>query len=249
MNVLDVVQLRVTYRGFTLGPIDLTIPRGDVVSLIGPNGSGKSTLIRSVLGLGQNVSGGDVQILGEPALSRPRQVFSRVAYVTDSPRDVLAEFTAREYWNYCRLAVESAGGTAIAGFEERVEEYARMLDFPADHRRPISALSLGTARKAQIIGALVGDPELVVLDEPFIGLDFIASRAFEALLADLRRRRITLLASSHDLDLASRLADRIVVLYDGRIVLDERVDALPNGVEQAVSAALGAARLTRGHRG
>ncbi|CCE74446.1 ATP-binding cassette domain-containing protein [Clavibacter nebraskensis] len=242
MSVLRVSDLQVRYRGFTLGPVDLVLERGDFASLIGPNGSGKSTLIRAALGLEPGMASGTVEILGQPALRRPRQTFSRVSYVTDSPRDVLAEFTAREYWDYCRIAFESARGEPIEGWDERADVYAAMLDFPADQRRPISALSLGTARKAQIIAALLPAPDLVVLDEPFIGLDFIASRAFEALLLQLKQSQVSVLASSHDLDLAARVANRILVLREGRLLLDEQVSALTGGVEEAVICALASAR-------
>lgn len=238
MNVLHVAGLRTRVGGFELGPIDVSIGRGDFVSLIGPNGSGKSTLITALLGLNPRVVAGTVQIFGESAFTRPRAVLSRVAYVTDSPRDVLGEFTAEEYWDYCRLAFEAARATVIDGWDERVDTYARMLDFPLGARRPLSTLSLGTARKAQIIAALLPAPEFVVLDEPFIGLDFLASRSFEALLVGLREQQVTVLASSHDLDLAARVASRVIVLRGGRVVLDDLVSSFRQGVEAAVTEAL-----------
>lgn len=248
MTILHVAGLCTRVGSFELGPIDLSIERGDFVSLIGPNGSGKSTLITVVLGLNSRVVAGTVRLFGESAFPRPRSVFSRVAYVTDSPRDVLGEFTAEEYWDYCRLAFESARGTVIDGWEERADAYARMLDFPARTRRPLSALSLGTARKAQIIAALLPAPEFVVLDEPFIGLDFLASRSFEALLMSLREQHVTVLASSHDLDLAARVASRVIVLRGGRMVLDSPVSSFGGGVESAVTAALSDARAPESER-
>ncbi len=248
MNILDIAGLRVRVGSFNLGPIDLGIDRGDFVSLIGPNGVRKSTLITALLGLNRHVVSGTVRLFGESAFSRPRAPFSRVAYVTDSPRDVLGEFTAEEYWDYCRLAFESARGTSIEGWDERADTYAQMLDFPRGTRRPLSALSLGTARKAQIIAALLPAPEFVVLDEPFIGLDFLASRSFEALLLGLRERRVTVLASSHDLDLATRVASRVMVLRSGRMVLDASMPSLRGGVEAAVTSALSGARTRRSER-
>lgn len=239
---LEVMALFVRYREFTLGPLSVALASGDFVSLIGPNGSGKSTLIRSVLGLNANASRGRVLMLGHDAAGRQRELFSHVGYVTDSPRDVLAEFTAQEYWDYCRLAYESARGLPIRGWNERAAAYARALDLPARLTRPISALSRGTARKVQLIAALLPDPKLLVLDEPSIGLDFLAARSFEAILTELRSRGTTVLAASHDLDLAARIATRILVLYDGQIVADEQVDDLTEGVEHAVAEALSRAR-------
>lgn len=240
--MLEVSGLAVEYRGFTLGPIELDIEEGDFVSLIGPNGSGKSTLLRAILGLNRHVSAGTVMLGGQDAMQRRPEVFARVGYVSDSARDVLAEFTAREYWNYCRLAHERALGQASDGWDERAERFSCLLDFPVGQRRPISALSLGTARKAQVIAALLPCPAFLVLDEPFIGLDFISSRAFEGVLRELKRDGVTIVASSHDLDLAARVANRVVVLHHGRMILDARVDELAHGVEDAVTAALTASR-------
>lgn len=248
MTVLHVDGLRARVGSFTLGPIGLSVDRGDFVSLIGPNGSGKSTLITSLLGLNPRVIAGKATLFGESVFSRPRTAFSRVAYVTDSPRDVLAEFTAEEYWEYCRLAFESARGTSIDGWAERIDTYARTLDFPLGTRRPLSVLSLGTARKAQIIAALLPAPEFVVLDEPFIGLDFLASRSLEDLLLTLRAQQVTVLASSHDLDLAARVASRVIVLRGGRMVLDAPVASFGEGVEAAVTHALSEARTRRSVR-
>lgn len=242
MPILDVAELRVRYRGFAFGPASLRVEPGDFLSLIGPNGSGKSTFISSILGLNSNVVSGSVTLMGESAFERPREVFAHVGYVTDSPRDVLGEFTAREYWNYCRCAYGAARGIELDGWDERADKYSHMLDFPMGLKRPISALSLGTARKVQIIAALLPDPSFLVLDEPFIGLDFIASRAFEGVLIELRERGATVLASSHDLDLAARVANRILVLRDGMVILDETAHELDGTVEEAVSKSLARTR-------
>lgn len=243
--MLDVSELRVRYRGFKLGPVDLNFDEGDFVSLIGPNGSGKSTLISALLGLNRNIVSGNVELFGESAMSRPRHLFAEVGYVSDSSQDVLSEFTPREYWEYCRMAYERSLGQRITDWDERAEYYASLLDFPIEQKRSISALSLGTVRKVQIIAALLPKPRFVVFDEPFIGLDFISSRSFEEILHVLNKAGTTVLASSHDLDLAARVANRIVVLHLGRIRLDSEVSALENGVEAAVHGALREARQMR----
>lgn len=240
--MLEVSGLTVAYRGFTLGPVELELDEGEFLSLIGPNGSGKSTLLRAILGLNRHVSAGTAMIARQDAARRSPEMLARVGYVSDSARDVLAEFTAREYWNYCRLAHERALGGASAGWDERAERFCRLLDFPLDQRHPISALSLGTARKAQLIAALLPRPEFLVLDEPFIGLDFVSSRAFEDLLRELKGAGVTVVASSHDLDLAARVADRIAVLHHGRMILDARVSELGSDVEDTVTRALAVSR-------
>ncbi len=220
--MLEVDDLSVTYQGFRLGPVSFRLDGGALLSLIGTNGSGKSTLIRAILGLNR-VAGGTCRLDGMPTARRALASIGVIGYVSDSSRDVLGEFTAREYWNYCLLAYSRARGVSVSEGLERAEHFAELLDFPLAQRKPLSALSLGTSRKAQIIGALVSSPRLLILDEPFIGLDFIAARALEALLIELRDDGMTVIASSHDLDLASRIADQLVVLHDGRPIVNATV--------------------------
>lgn len=237
--LLEARGLVTTYPGFVLGPVDLGLPSGELMSLIGTNGSGKSTLIRSLLGL-QATAAGTVSLDGRSLTERPPELLARIGYVSDSAADVLSEFTALEYWRYCLLAWKQAGREGLDGALDRAVEMARLLDFPVEQRRPLKALSLGTTRKAQIITALMTSPDLVVLDEPFIGLDFIASRALESLLTGVRDAGTTVLASSQDLDLAARMADRMTVLHRGRLVLGGTVEELGGyaNLEQAVIESL-----------
>lgn len=222
MEPLAVEQISVKYQAFTLGPISTILEPGSVTALMGTNGSGKSSLIRAILGL-QTVASGDALWGDENLRDRSDHVLSRVGYVSDSHRDLLAEFCPSEYWQYCRLAYERARGARSTEYMERAERYARLLDFPYGTRIPISGLSLGTARKVQIIGALLADPSLIIMDEPFSGLDFIASRALESMLVSLRSEGKTILLANHDLDLATRLADKVLLLHSGSLLLDAPV--------------------------
>lgn len=236
--MLEIADIEVRFGDFTLGPVSSTVADGEFVSLMGTNGSGKSTLIRAILGL--QAHRGTARVDGFALADRERSALLGIGYVSDSSDDVLAEFTATEYWNYCLLARGAIGRAARDEGMERAREHAGKLMFPVDSTRPMSALSLGTVRKAQIVAALLGAPTLLVMDEPFIGLDFIAARALEALLRELSADGMSVLASSHDLDLASRIATRCLVLDRGRLVLDEAVAALGGAasLESAVWAAL-----------
>ncbi|MDR1264874.1 MAG: ABC transporter ATP-binding protein [Propionibacteriaceae bacterium] len=246
--LLAVSNLTVRYRGFTLGPIDFQLGGGEFLSLIGTNGSGKTTLVRALLGLNNNICSGTVTNRDIDLLRRDPGAFAGIGYVTDSSQDLLLEFTAVEYFNYCRLAHERAAGERLTGFDGRVADLASTLDLPLAQRRPLAALSLGTRRKAQIVAALLADPALIILDEPFIGLDFIAARALEGLMADLKQQGHTCIVAGHDLDIASRLADRVMLLHDGRVLIDQPVVALggqarlESHIEQALRAARAGAR-------
>lgn len=239
--MIEASGLRVAYRDFALGPISFRIEPGEFVSLIDPNGSGKSTLIRAVVGLSRHVKEGSVSLRGESAAARIPATFARVGYVSDSAGDLLSEFTAREYWNYCRIAHERASKESVDDWDQRAEALAASLDLVVV-KQPISSLSLGTARKVQIVAALLPRPEVLILDEPFIGLDFLAARTFESLLATVRNQGTTVLASSHDLDLTARVADRLLVLHKGALVLDERVAHLDQNLEDTVQGVLAEAR-------
>jgi ABC-type multidrug transport system ATPase subunit len=238
--VLEIHGLESSYPGFTLGPITTTVRRGEFATLVGTNGSGKSTLLRSLLGL-QTLEAGGAEWDGLPIPERNPALLSLIGYVSDSPKDVLPEFTAQEYWSYCRKAHERVRRTRIDGAMDRARRLAERLDFPLGQSSPLGALSLGTTRKAQIIGALLAEPDLVILDEPFIGLDFIAARSLEVLLRELVAEGTTVLASSHDLNLTSRIADQLIVLHAGGIVLDRPVRELggAEGLEPAIIDALG----------
>ena len=241
--MLEIDDLTVRYRHFTLGPISLDVPAGEFVSLIGPNGSGKSTLIRALLGLRRPDDG--VSRWGESWLvDREPRVLTHIGYISDSATDVLDEFTAGEYWQYCRTAHESARGERLPDVMDRAHDYARRLGFPIVSGKPLAAMSLGTRRKAQIVAALMMHPDLLVLDEAFIGLDFIASRSLEEILVERSGAGTTILSSNHDLDLASRVSSRMAVLFEGRLVLDRRVDEL-GGNDQLEAAVLDALRAAR----
>lgn len=215
---LEIDALEVEYPNFTLGPVTLGLDRAQICCLLGPNGSGKSTLIRTLMGL-QAADHGGASWDGIGLADRPPIAFADIGYVTDNAEDVIEEFTAHEYWEYCALA-HSRCGHAPSALLERATALAADLDF-APPRRPIRSFSLGMKRKTQLVAGLMHAPGLIVLDEPLIGLDFLAIRALEEVLLAERDRGALVLVSSHDLGVAGRLADRIAVLHLGDLVLDE----------------------------
>ncbi|GAA3745769.1 hypothetical protein GCM10022239_21720 [Leifsonia bigeumensis] len=244
---LTVVDLTVEYAEFRLGPVDVSLEPGELLALLGTNGSGKSTLLRALLGL-QGTTGGGAFWNGEPLSPRTRLSVSQVGYVSDSSHDLLPEFTALEYWQYCLLAFEKARGRRMPEALDRARGLADALDFPATKRVPLAGLSLGTARKAQIIAALMTSPRLILLDEPFLGLDFLSARALESVLGQSRDEGAAIIVSNHDLDLASRLADSVVLLHRGRQLIGQSVSSLGGHerLEPAIVSALEAARAESG---
>ncbi len=193
--------------------ISLSVPRGQVVGLLGPSGSGKTTLLRSIVGV-QIVAGGTVTVLGEPAGSPGLR--SRVGYVTQDP-SVYADLTVRANLAYFAALV----GAPRDAVERTIQEVD--LTDSADSR--VDRLSGGQRSRVSLGAALVGAPELLILDEPTVGLDPVLRRDLWALFHRLATKGTTLLVSSHVMDEAAR-CDRLLLLREGHLLADDTPDGL-----------------------
>ena len=209
MNAISVRHLHVVRGGAMVLPdLSFDVPAGTVTGLIGPSGSGKSTLIRAIVGV-QVVADGRVEVLGEPAGSPGLR--RRVAYLTQQP-SVYADLTLRENLAYFARVLD-APRTAI---ERSISAVG--LEDASD--RPVSTFSGGQLSRASLATALLGAPELLVLDEPTVGLDPLLRRDLWELFRRLAAGGATLLVSSHVMDEAER-CDRLLLLREGRLLADE----------------------------
>ena len=192
------------------------VPAGQVTGLLGPSGGGKTTLLRAVVGVQAGVRG-RLDVLGRPAGSPDLR--SRVGYVTQSPA-VYGDLTVRRNLAYF---AEVAGAPA-----SRVGEVLGdvALGGAADQR--VDTLSGGQRARVSLAVALLGDPALLVLDEPTVGLDPVLRRDLWAMFGALAAAGRTLLVSSHVMDEASR-CDRLLLLREGHLVADDTLDALLAG--------------------
>jgi ABC-2 type transport system ATP-binding protein len=198
-----------------------------VVGLLGPSGSGKSTLIRAVVGV-QVVAAGDVRVLGEPAGAPGLR--QRVGYVTQSP-SVYDDLTVRANVRY----FASILGQASSAADDAIEA----VDLASHAGVLVGELSGGQRSRVSLASALVGDPELLVLDEPTVGLDPVLRRDLWNLFHRLADGGCSLLVSSHVMDEASR-CDRLLLLREGQILADDTLSALlsQTGATDAESAFL-----------
>jgi len=205
-GAIVVDRLRVRRGGrVVLDDLSLAVRAGSVTGLLGPSGSGKSTLIRSVVGV-QIVESGTVTVLGEPAGSVALR--RRVGYVTQSPA-VYADLTVRENLRYFGRVLDV--GTA------RVDEVLATVDLEAAAAQVTGSLSGGQRARVSLATALLNDPEVLVLDEPTVGLDPVLRRDLWETFHALAARGTTLFVSSHVMDEASR-CDSLVLLRDCRLV-------------------------------
>jgi ABC-2 type transport system ATP-binding protein len=211
---IDVEGLRVVRGGNeVLKDVSVEIEPGSVTGLLGPSGTGKTTLIRAIVGV-QIVEAGRVNVLGHPA-GTP-ELRRRVGYVTQAP-SVYADLTVRENLEYfARIAGASP---------ERVDEAIESVHLGEHADRQVRDQSGGQRARASLATALLGDPDLLVLDEPTVGLDPLLRVDLWKLFASLAEQGTTLLVSSHVMDEAVH-CDRLLLMRDGGILASASPDEL-----------------------
>jgi ABC-2 type transport system ATP-binding protein len=213
-NVIEVTNLRVVRGGREVLPdLTVSVPAGQVVGLLGPSGSGKSTLIRAVVGV-QVVESGRITVLGEPAGSPSLR--HRIGYVTQSP-SIYDDLSVRANVRY----FASILGAPMSAADDAIEA----VDLVSHADSLVANLSGGQRSRVSLAAALVGDPELLVLDEPTVGLDPVLRRDLWKLFNRLAGQGRSLLVSSHVMDEASR-CDRLLLLREGKILADDTLPAL-----------------------
>jgi ABC-2 type transport system ATP-binding protein len=211
---IQVRDLRVRRGGRLVLPgISLDVRHGVVTGLLGPSGSGKTTLIRSIVGV-QIVERGEVTVLGAPAGSA--ELRHVVGYVTQTP-SVYGDLTVRENLNYFARVLDAAA--------ERVEEAIQTVALGDHADQVVGTLSDGERSRVSLATALLGQPRLLVLDEPTVGLDPVLRRDLWNTFHELAAAGTTLLVSSHVMDEAER-CDDLVLLREGRIVATGSPDEL-----------------------
>jgi len=192
--------------------LDLEVKRGEIFGLLGPNGSGKSTTLKMILGLVKPDSG-SVNVLGINVEDDPVAVKRKIGYVPESPR--IYEFlTALEFLDF----TGDVYGMSPEEKKKRIEEFVRALDLEGREGDIISSYSEGMKQKVVIISALMHKPELLLLDEPLSGLDPKSARIIKDLLRELASQGVTTIMSTHILEIAQAMCDRIGIMYGGRLL-------------------------------
>ncbi|GEK87783.1 ABC transporter ATP-binding protein [Microbacterium aerolatum] len=193
--------------------VDLTIPRGQITGLLGPSGCGKTTLMRSIVGV-QKIASGDVTVLGEPGGSR--QLRHRVAYGTQGAA-VYGDLSVRQNLSYVASLLKAPKGDVDRVIDE--------VGLQGQAGQLVDSLSGGQSTRVSLGMALIGAPELVVLDEPTVGLDPVLRSDLWQLFRGLVDRGVTMVVSSHVMDEAQR-CDRLLLMREGRIIADTTPSSL-----------------------
>jgi ABC-2 type transport system ATP-binding protein len=191
--------------------LDLDVKKGEILGLLGPNGSGKSTTLKMILGLVKPDSG-SVNVLGINVEDDPVAVKRKVGYVPESPR-VYEFLTGLEFLDF----TGDVYGMPIEEKKKRIEEFLKALDLEGREGDMISSYSEGMKQKVVIISAIMRRPELLLLDEPLSGLDPKSARIVKDLLREMASQGVTTIMSTHVLEIAQAMCDRIGIMYNGRL--------------------------------
>jgi len=200
--------------------LDLTVRKGEFYSLLGPNGAGKTTTLRMVVGL-LRPDAGTISVLGSDALADPVAAKRVMAWISDEPM-IYDKLTPFEYLEF----VAGLWGIAARAAELRAAELMDWLGLvPHAHER-CEGFSKGMRQKVALAGALVHDPRLIILDEPLTGLDAGSARQVKTVLRERVAAGGTVIMTTHILEVAERMADRIGVIAGGRLIAQGTLDEL-----------------------
>jgi ABC-2 type transport system ATP-binding protein len=215
MDALAIRGLRKAFAGKpAVDGLDLNVRQGELYALLGPNGAGKTTTLRMVTGL-LKPDAGDISVLGVDARADPRAAKRLVAWLPDEPM-LYDKLTPLEYLEFVAGLWEIDARTA----RDRAETLLRELDLWDQRGQRCEAFSRGMKQKAALAGALIHAPRLMILDEPLTGLDAAAARHVKDLLRAQVRDGVTVILTTHILDVAERVADRIGIIQKGRLLAD-----------------------------
>lgn len=223
--VIETKALTKRYGKFTaVDSLDLAVARGEVYGLLGPNGSGKTTTILMLLGL-TDPSAGQVRVLGFDPARNPLSVKSRVGYLPDQV-GFYNRLTARENLSY----IARLNGLPRDEARRRIDESLERIGLSEAADKPVRTFSHGMRQRLGLAELLLKQPEIIIMDEPTLGLDPDAARRFLEMVRNLKHEGITILLSSHLLHQVQAICDRVGLFHRGRIRLEGSVPELAQRV-------------------
>jgi len=199
-------------RQTAVDALDLVVNRGEVFGFLGPNGAGKSTTIRMLIGLLRPTSGSAV-VAGYDVRTQPLEVKKRIGYMAENPY-VYEKLTGREFLSFIADLYQVPKDEA----RDRATQLLRLLGLFDDAEKVVEGYSRGMRQKLGLIAALLHEPEILFLDEPTSGLDPRSARIVKDLLTELARRGKTVFMSTHVLEIAEHMCDRVGIINHGKLV-------------------------------
>ena len=203
--------------------ISLTVESGDIYGFIGHNGAGKSTTIRGIVGV-LEFEEGEIYIDGHSVKTEPLECKQLTAYIPDNP-DLYENLTGIQYLNF----VADVFGISADDREERIKKYADKLEITGALADQISSYSHGMKQKVAIVSALIHEPKLLVLDEPFVGLDPKASFVLKEIMKEMCQNGSAIFFSTHVLEVAEKLCNKVAIIKGGKIIASGTMEELTKG--------------------
>lgn len=219
--MLELRAVTKRYSGIpAVSEVSFAAQAGQVTGYLGPNGSGKSTTMKMITGLVEPTSG-QILFRGQPIRCDPMDYKRRLGYVPEEPH-LYPHLTGAEY-------LEMAGrlrGLPTPRLFEKIDGFLQLLSLYEDRHVPLSSYSKGMRQKVLVAAALLHNPDIILLDEPFSGLDVDSALILRGLIRDLAARGKVVLFSSHELETVERVSSRIVILHKGRVVANDSIGQL-----------------------
>ncbi|MHB9028302.1 MAG: ABC transporter ATP-binding protein [Candidatus Latescibacterota bacterium] len=210
MNSVELLGITKTFGSTTaVDALSLSVPRGSIYGFIGPNGSGKTTTLRMIMNIFYPDSG-KILLFGEKSAGA---CTDRIGYLPEE-RGLYKSMKVREI---LRFYGKLKSGKDVSG---EVDRWLARLDLAGWAEKPVSALSKGMSQKVQFLATVITGPELIILDEPFSGLDPVNTEAIKDAVLEFRERGATVIFSTHDMSMAERMCDYIFMIFKGKKVLD-----------------------------
>jgi ABC-2 type transport system ATP-binding protein len=217
---LDIRALCKRFDRPAVDHLDLIVKAGEFYTLLGPNGAGKTTTLRMVVGL-LRPDAGSISVFGADALGDPVAAKQMIAWLSDEPM-IYDKLTPFEYLEF----VAGLWGIEAGLAEARARELIGWLGLEAHAHERCEGFSKGMRQKVALAGALVHEPKLIILDEPLTGLDAASARLVKNVLIERTRAGAAVIMTTHILEVAERMADRIGVIAGGRLIAEGTLDEL-----------------------
>ena len=211
--MLNIEHLTKTYgEKKAVDDLNLHIRPGEIYGFIGHNGAGKTTTLKSVAGILQ-FDAGKIYIGGDSVREKPMECKRKIAYIPDNP-DLYEYMTGIRYLNF----IADIFGVDAALRRERIRRYADAFELTGDLAQPIAAYSHGMKQKLAIIAAWLHEPQLILMDEPFVGLDPKAAHLLKGMMREICDRGGAIFFSTHVLEVAEKLCDKVAIIKGGKLI-------------------------------
>lgn len=219
-NVLEIKNFTKIFGGtkIAVDNLSLTVEEGDIYGFIGHNGAGKSTTIKAICGV-LDFTEGEILINGRSIKSEPLVCKQHIAFIPDNP-DIYTHLTGLQYLNF----IGDVYGVKKQERKDLIEKYSEIFEIRNDLGNIISSYSHGMKQKLVIISALLHKPKLMVMDEPFVGLDPKATHSMKEIMSEVCKNGGAIFFSTHVLEVAEKICNKVAIIKDGKLVVSGKTD-------------------------